>query len=209
LGSKLRRGARCFAPYLVRTTTTHGSRELTTRESQPGNEKGGWCKPPSSLELTPQNRKPSRGWDPATPGSQSFSTALRKREQTMCHGVIGNSQSSTRMKLRELAYLSVLRPQSRQWPPTKSHRQIRVYIHSFGETWLLHRRDTQDPSKTQDVPVRNRSASEVHSRWRRNKQTPAHQPGDAFRESDLNRDALRPAARVSFRKNVSLITNVN
>ena len=142
MGSKLRRGARCFAPYLVRTGTTHGSRELTTRESQPGNEKGGWCKPPLSLELTPQNRKPSRGWDPATPGSQSFSTALRKREQTMCHGVIGNSQSSTRMKLRELAYLSVLRPQSRQWPPTKSHRQIRVYIHSLGETRLLHRRDT-------------------------------------------------------------------
>jgi len=170
LGSKLRRGARCFAPYLVRTRTTHGSRELTTRESQPGNEKGGWCKPPSSLELTPQNRKPSRGWDPATPGSQSFSTALRKREQTMCHGVIGNSQSSTRMKLRELAYLSGRRSQSRRWTPTKSHRQIRVYIHSFGETRLLHRRDTGTLSRTSvarkrkahvvnHVPIDSRSAS--------------------------------------------------
>jgi len=147
LGSKLRRGARCFAPYLVRTGTTHGSRELTTRESQPGNEKGGWCKPPLSLELTPQNRKPSRGWDPATPGSQSFSTALRKREQTMCHGVIRNSQPSTRMKLRELALFESPTPAKPSMTPTKSHRQIRAYIHSLGETPLLHRCDTQDPPK--------------------------------------------------------------
>ena len=35
------------------------------------NEKGGWCKPPFS-QLTPQNRKPSRGSVPATPGSQSY-----------------------------------------------------------------------------------------------------------------------------------------
>src|SRR6266436_2234996 len=62
----------------------------------------------------------------------------------MCHGVVGNSQPSTHMKLRELAYFGVQRSQSRQWPPTKSHRQIRVYIHSLGETSMLHRRDTSD-----------------------------------------------------------------
>src|SRR5216684_7206081 len=73
----LDKGARCFAPYQERNRTTHGSRGLTTRKrTQLQNEKGGWCKPPLSLELTPQNRKPSRGWDPATPGSQSCLTEL-------------------------------------------------------------------------------------------------------------------------------------
>jgi hypothetical protein len=57
--------ARCQNARLTRgkTSTTH------IRPSS-RNEKGGWCKPPSS-ELTPQNRNPSRGWVSATPGSQS------------------------------------------------------------------------------------------------------------------------------------------
>src|ERR1700739_5155962 len=87
-------------------------RELRTNHhkgTQPKNEKGGWCKPPSSLELTPQNRIPVEVGIRPPREANLFKQRCHKREQTVCQRLIRNSYLSSRMKQRELVQKSRFR----------------------------------------------------------------------------------------------------
>jgi hypothetical protein len=79
-------------------------RELRTNHSGqiPQERKRGLVQAPSFLELTPLNRIPSRGWVPATPGSQSCKQRWLEGEQAMCQHFTRNSQAGSLLKARGL-----------------------------------------------------------------------------------------------------------
>src|SRR5713226_9012102 len=85
------------------------------------------------------------------------------------------------MKLRELAHFGVRRLQSRRLPPTKSHRQIQVYIHSLGDTRLLHGCDTGSLSpeggwtkaRNEHFDQTNNATPAIRHRWIRAARLPA------------------------------------
>jgi hypothetical protein len=125
--------------------TSHPREPRTNHPNRTSRErKRGLVQAPFFLRTDPPKPETQSRLGSGHPGKPIFCNSVAiGGEQTVCQRVIGYSQPSTRMKLRELASFQCQPSQRRRLPPTKSHRQNRTYIHSLGETSLLRRCDTR------------------------------------------------------------------
>jgi hypothetical protein len=86
---------------------------------------------PLFLELTPQNQNPSRGWVPATPGSQSC--LLTGIEQTVCQRWTQMSDRIRPMKRWDLVIGTNIKVNFSLVRIYKISQENRCYIHSLGD----------------------------------------------------------------------------